>query len=214
MNAISRIETDEEYAARIDALNAAEEAAWEAERASRPPPDDHVHGFVELLDHAREALCDWTMWLADRAEKRRIPQGFAEGPEPYGKDPALRVDPTRGAMEAVIDAAWEFTGTIEDGAEDSVVDAASAAMHAAVTHAKSAAEDQRRERINPQDTERRDRQAEEVETSHLRGWTRALDDIDHCRRQARDYPADANLWLHTAKNGLIFFAPPLTRHFS
>ena len=201
--------------AERNALNAAEEAAWQAKEAARPAPDDHDYWFFELADHAIDAVCNWTYWHMARAEERGVPQGHARGPDPYGRDPKLRTDPTKGALDGVIDAARALGRALEDGDDDDVMDAAQDALAGAITRAKEAAEEERRP---PSPCggghEWRDMQAEEIETSYLRGWARMFDAIEYCRRHARDNPEEAMRWHLEAAHDLALNAPPTVRQFS
>jgi hypothetical protein len=65
--------------------------------------------------------------------------------------------------------------------------AAQQAMHGAMTHAKEAAEQQRRPDNDKRPREYTDKdlryhQAVEIETSNLRNWARRFDGIEECRR--------------------------------
>jgi hypothetical protein len=186
-------DTVERYLTRIAALTAAEEAAVDRARANRPAPDDHAYWFFEYANHAIEALHEWVFWHIKRAKVRSIP---TEG----------------GALDAVIDAAATLACALEDGAEDEIMDAHQEALHAAITRAKEAAEKDRFPRTAANLAER-DHQAEELETSFLRGWARIVDDIEYCRRMARDSPERATQHQILAAHALAFFAPPPVRHF-
>ncbi len=174
--------TDDKHESRIAGEIAARESAWDARTV--PPADDHAFFIREYSDHAADALCDWANLLIERAEARCL--------APY---------PT---LDIITTAVIEFERALDAGASDDAIDAALEAIHSAISDAKYAAE----MRCQP-DAPYSGDQAEELETSPMRGWARKLDHIEECRRRARDAPQDAVRWQIEAAHSLVFGAPLL-----
>jgi hypothetical protein len=184
----------ERYIATLADNDAKLERAVEAAAANRPAPDDFEHWMRQYAEHAFSALVEWADWHVGRALDRSLVEHWNEA-----------VD-----LHAVSEAAGEVFHAVRDGQPDAAIDEMLEALHGAITEAKEAAEGRR---LPPTSTDPRrvlfDHQAEEIETSHLRGWARVVAEIELCRRGARDEPKRATAWQLQAAHALAFAAPPL-----
>ena len=188
--------TQQARAARLAEADAAIDDVLSRLVADTPTPDNWQHWIGELARLALDEMDGWAQWHLGRADDRGE-QAEALG---FGK---LSLEGGAEAMGGVIEAVGMIARAIAEGATADAMGGCIDALHRAISEAKHAAERDCLSAAGDLETIA-EAQAEEIETSPLRGWARSLAAILHAWGEAQAEPAAGHRWLTAAALDLVF----------